>query len=129
VYSLLGDRKISDLADLPEITDKRYLAVITMLNKSLTAGFFLNVDLMLYFAAKASSLSIMYGNCSNSCYPYITFGWLERKKYNTFKNCCEWGEMSMKLTEKYTQEKCLLRIGVWGVWGSNSSFFLNSRDY
>jgi predicted ATPase len=122
VYTLLGDRKVLDLIDLDDMTDQKYLAAVSLLSNSITSCYFVDIDLALYLAAKVTSFSIKYGHACHSFPAYILFGWLEKNKFNTFDNIFDWGTLSLRLCEKYSEHKQHLvsQTHVWLAFGGKS---------
>jgi predicted ATPase len=128
VYNLLGDRKVLDLIDLEDMTDKKYLAAVSLLHSSIICCFFIDTDLTLYIAAKVTSFSIMHGNTSNSCLSYILFGWLEKHKWHIFDYINDWGMLALNLSEKYSSESkkvLAAKDQVWFIYGGSRPTFSN----
>jgi predicted ATPase len=124
VYNTLGNRKISDLYYLPQLTDQRYFAILTMLSKVLPSAFFIDVDLTIILCAKIIVISMTSGNCPFSCLSYLVFGWLERRNYSTYELCYEWGQLGHRLCEAYSEKKPIVeRSQVWEVFGNVIIFF------
>jgi predicted ATPase len=123
VYSLLGNRSPMDLLKLPQMTDTTYVAMATMLNKSLTTSFFTDIDLALYLGANLVSLSILHGNSTYACFGYIFFGWLEKGKFSRFDTVVEWGLLGLTLCENYSKDKVMADRGqVWNLHGGRKFF-------
>ena len=118
LYTLLGDHKIMDLLDWPELSDSTYSAIAAMLNKCLTAAYFLDMNLTLFLAAKVVIISIIHGNSTYSCFTYVMYGLLEKSKYHVFDKVVDWGILGITLCERYSQVTLMADRGqVWNVYG------------
>jgi PAS domain S-box-containing protein len=76
IASCFRDKPISDLSDLPQMTDPEKLAAMRILSRITTAAHLGAPDLMPLFASKQVNLSIQYGNASVSPVAYANFGGL-----------------------------------------------------
>ena len=75
IWSLLGNRTIEDLIDLPLMQDPASLATVDVLIKVLPPAKQTDENLASLAICKAVSLSIEHGNCDASC---VAYEWLAR---------------------------------------------------
>src|SRR5580700_3365898 len=71
IWSLLGDRSIEDLIDLPLMEDPASLATVEVLSKLEPPAYFTDANLAALAMCKGASLSLEHGNCDASCVSYV----------------------------------------------------------
>jgi predicted ATPase/signal transduction histidine kinase/GAF domain-containing protein/tRNA A-37 threonylcarbamoyl transferase component Bud32 len=73
-WRLLGDRKISTLANLPPVTDSNLLATMDILAVLTTPAVYSNINLLALVSTRLVNLSLIHGNSKPSCFGYLYFG-------------------------------------------------------
>ncbi|MEM9541014.1 MAG: AAA family ATPase [Cyanobacteria bacterium P01_E01_bin.42] len=101
VELLLQDKRIDDLANLPEMKDPRQLAVVRMLLSIIVVSLLINYSLHLMIVFSLVKLFIQYGNSSLSAGGYIFYGqYLSGRKGDTNAGY-EFGKLSLSLLDKF----------------------------
>jgi len=99
-WSLLGNRTIEDLIDLPLMEDPASLATLDVLIKVLPPAKQTDENLASLTICKAVSLSIEHGNCDASC---VAYEWLARiagPHFGDYKAGYRFGHVGFELVER-----------------------------
>src|SRR5262249_48616173 len=83
-WTLIGDRDIETLIDLPVMSDPTVVATVNVLTKALTPALYTNANLLCLIVCQMISLSLEHGNTDGSCLGYV---WLGRVAGYRFGNC------------------------------------------
>jgi PAS domain S-box-containing protein len=100
IWSLLGNRTIEDLIDLPLMQDRASLATVDVLIKILPPAKQTDENLASLAICKAVSLSIEHGNCDASC---VAYEWLARiagPHFGDHKAGYRFGHVGFELVER-----------------------------
>ena len=100
IWSLLGNRTIEDLIDLPLMDDPASLATVDVLIKVLPPAKQTDENLASLTICKAVSLSIEHGNCDASC---VAYEWLARiagPHFGDYKAGFRFGHVGFELVER-----------------------------
>ena len=97
----LGDENIPDLIHLPEMTDRVQLTMMGLLMELIVAAWWTNKDLFYWVTAKMVNLSLTYGNADASAFGYDWYGLILGSGLGDYRTAYEFGELSLKLTEKF----------------------------
>jgi PAS domain S-box-containing protein len=100
IWSLLGNRTIEDLIDLPLMEDPASLATVDVLIKVLPPAKQTDESLASLTICKAVSLSIEHGNCDASC---VAYEWLARiagPHFGDYKAGFRFGHLGFELVER-----------------------------
>jgi PAS domain S-box-containing protein len=100
IWSLLGNRTIEDLIDLPLMQDATSLATVDVLIKVLPPAKQTDENLASLAICKAVSLSIEHGNCDASC---VAYEWLARiagPHFGDYKAGYRFGHVGFELVER-----------------------------
>jgi PAS domain S-box-containing protein len=100
IWSLLGNRTIEDLIDLPLMQDPASLATVDVLIKVLPPAKQTDENLACLAICKAVSLSIEHGNCDASC---VAYEWLARiagAHFGDYKAGYRFGHVGFELVER-----------------------------
>ena len=100
IWSLLGNRTIEDLIDLPLMEDPASLATVDVLIKVLPPAKQTDENLASLTICKAVSLSIEHGNCDASC---VAYEWLARiagPHFGDYKAGFRFGHVGFELVER-----------------------------
>src|ERR1700723_3458307 len=100
IWSLLGDRTIEDLINLPVMEDAASLATIEVLSKLLPPAMFTDANLTSVTICKAVSLSLELGNCDGSCHAYITFSKVAGPRFGDYLAGFRFGQLGYELVEE-----------------------------
>jgi PAS domain S-box-containing protein len=100
IWSLLGNRTIEDLIDLPLMEDPASLATVDVLIKVLPPAKQTDENLAALTICKAVSLSIEHGNCDASC---VAYEWLARiagPHFGDYQAGFRFGHVGFELVER-----------------------------
>jgi PAS domain S-box-containing protein len=100
IWSLLGNRTIEDLIDLPLMEDPVSLATTDVLHKLVTPAWFTDPNLLCLTVCKAVSLSLERGNCDASCAVYVLFGTIAGSHFGDHKAGFRFGQLGYDLVER-----------------------------
>ena len=100
VRSLLGDRTIEILVDLPLMQDPASLATIEVLSKLMPPALFTDANLTFLTSCKAVSLSLERGNCDASCFAYVTLGSQTGKRFGDYNTGFRFAKLGYDLVER-----------------------------
>ena len=100
IWSLLGDRTIEDLIDLPLMEDAASLATVHVLTKMFPPAGFTDVNLATVARCKAVSLSIEQGNCEASCFAYAELAASTGARLGDHQAGFRFGQLGYELVER-----------------------------
>ena len=106
-----GMRNISDLCNLPDMSDPDKLAVMSILKHMPNPAYFLDPNMLVLLSIKMVNLSLKYGNTDVSPFAYSLYGTVLAGALGDINGGHEFGKMSLRLNEKYenltTRQKSL----------------------
>ncbi len=100
VWTLLGDRQIEELVELPLITDPEVLDTLDVFLEAVTPSFFADEHLTSLVVCRLVSLSLEYGNCDASCYGYVWLAVFAGPRFGNYKDGYRFGQLGYDLVEK-----------------------------
>ena len=100
IWSLLGDRKIEDLLDLPLVTDPDILDVLDVLTEIVTPAVFFDKDLCALVICRMVNLSLEHGNSDASCFAYVWFGIVVGPRFGKYEDAFRFGQLGYDLLGK-----------------------------
>jgi PAS domain S-box-containing protein len=100
IWSLLGEREIEALVDLPLMSEPEALATMDVLTKVAVAA--MNVDVNLYGLVKCRmvNLSLEHGNTDASCVAYVCAGAIAGLIFGNYKAGFRFGRLGYDLVER-----------------------------
>jgi histidine kinase len=107
---VLRDKHISELINLPQMTDPYSLAVMRITSTMSTAVAFTNPKLLSLLTSIQLQLSVRNGNCPLSCFAYTGYGTLICIAFNQIEKCCEFGELALKLSSSWSDESISAKL-------------------
>ncbi len=118
IWSLLGDRTIESLSDLPRM-DPASLATVDVLSKALPPAVFTDANLAALMTCKAVSLSLEHGNSDPSCLAYVWLATIAGPRFGDYKAGFRFGQLGYELVErrglKSFEARTYLGFGVFVV--------------
>lgn len=111
MLSLRG-KKISDLLDLPEMTDHTKRIVIGLLKTSYSPAYLGEPDLFAILVCEAILISLKYGNAKDSAYPYICYGMICCDILKDIDTGYALGEMANALNIKMRDEETATKLNL-----------------
>jgi PAS domain S-box-containing protein len=100
IWSLLGDRQIEDLIDLPPMDDPESLATDEVLIKLLSPARYTDANLASLTICKAVSLSLERGNCDASSVAYVRLGRIAGPRFGDYQVGFRFGQLGYDLVER-----------------------------
>jgi two-component sensor histidine kinase len=96
----LGGRRIADLIDAPEATDRAVRAIIELLCEATPAAYIGRPQLFPLMHMKAVNFSLRHGNTDQSSYAYGIHALLRVSTVGDIDTAFQFSEMSLRLNEK-----------------------------
>jgi predicted ATPase len=100
IWSLLGDRQIEELVDLPLITNPDVLDVLDVFTEIVTPALFIDAKFLALVICRMVSLSLEHGNSDASCYAYIWLGLLAGPHFGNYRVGFRFGKLGYDLVEE-----------------------------
>src|SRR6202008_4564145 len=129
IWSLLGDRQIEDLVNLPLVTDLDVLDVLEVLTELITPAVFFDQNLCALVICRIVNLSLEHGNSDGSCFAFVWFGIIAGPRFGNYESAFRFGQLGYDLLGKrglkrYEARTCLC-FAVVIPWTKHAR---NSRD-
>ncbi|NJL10446.1 MAG: hypothetical protein HC908_10500 [Calothrix sp. SM1_7_51] len=105
VSSSLGERKIEELIELPEMTDAQILGVMIILSSAVTFVYLFNPQLFPLVTLKQIDLSIKYGNTHLSSYAYAMYSVMLCGLQEDIESGFQFSQLALNLLEKQNDKK------------------------
>src|SRR4029077_12770610 len=100
IWSLLGNRQIEELVDLPLITNRDVLDVLDVFTEVVTPALFIDATFLALVICRMVSLSLEHGNCDGSCYAYVWLGMLAGPHFGNYQAGFQFGKLGYDLVEE-----------------------------
>lgn len=100
IWSLLGDRQIEDLFDMPLITDPDALDTLDVFTEIVTPSLLFDENMSSLVVCRMVSLSLEHGNCDGSCFCYVWLGMFAGPRFNNYKDGFRFAQLGYDLVEK-----------------------------
>jgi len=100
IWTLLGDRQIEDLVEMPLITDPEVLDTFEVFSEAVTPSFFSDEHLSSLVVCRLVSLSLEHGNCDASCYGFVFMAFLAGPRFGNYGDGYRFGQLGYDLVEK-----------------------------
>ncbi|MGB3534054.1 MAG: AAA family ATPase [Microcoleaceae cyanobacterium] len=117
INTLIGDRKIEDLAHLPIMTDAKILAIVEIAGSIMTAAVVSGSAYLPLLIALPVKLSIQYGNTPASTLSYAYYGKILCDFSEDVNTATQFGQLALqvisKLDVKATQSQVLAILGAF----------------
>ncbi len=99
VQELLAGRSISDLRDLPRMTDSQTLAIFHLMSSASIAVYAAKPQFFPLYVLKQVEWSIRYGNAPQSPYAYALYGMLLCGWLDNITEGYQWGQLGLHLLD------------------------------
>ncbi|WP_293073273.1 AAA family ATPase [Okeania sp. SIO3B5] len=96
----IGDRNIEDLAELPEMTDAKQIAIVQIANGIMPAVYLSTPSLFPLLVCTTIKLSIAYGNTPASAYSYSCYGLICCKLFHNVDIGVKFGQLALQVISK-----------------------------
>jgi diguanylate cyclase (GGDEF)-like protein/PAS domain S-box-containing protein len=100
IWSILGNRVIEDLIDLPLMSDPALLATMDILIKLRSPALLTDENLISMLICKAVSLSLEHGNTDGSCIAYASLGIVAGSRSGNYEMALRFGKLGYELVEQ-----------------------------
>jgi PAS domain S-box-containing protein len=124
VWSLLGDRQIEDLVDLPLLNNPDVLDMLDVFTDIVHPAMFYDENLSTLVACRMVCLSLEHGNCDASCFGYVWFGMFTGPRLDNYKNGFRFGQLGYELVEKRNlmrhQARTYISFGTFTPWAKHA---------
>ena len=100
IWSLVGNRQIEELVDLPLMTDPDILDVLDVLTEAVTPAMYCDENLFSLVICHMVNLSLEHGNCDGSCFAYVWFAVIAGPRFGKYKDGFRFGRLGYELVEK-----------------------------
>ena len=100
IWSMVGNRQIADLADLPLLTDPDVSDMLDVFTEIVHPAMFYDENLSSLAVCRMVNLSLEHGNCDGSCFGYVWFGMFAGPRFNNYKDGFRFGQLGYDLVEK-----------------------------
>ena len=100
IRSLVGNRQIEELVDLPLMTDPDILDVLDVLTEAVTPSMYCDENLFSLVICHMVNLSLEHGNCDGSCFAYVWFAVIAGPRFGEYKDGFRFGRLGYELVEK-----------------------------
>ena len=100
IWSLLGNRQIEELVDLPLMTNPDVLDVLDVFTEIVTPALFTDTRFLALVICRMVSLSLEHGNSDGSCYAYVWLGMLAGPHFGNYQAGFRFGKLGYDLVEQ-----------------------------
>src|SRR5580692_169197 len=101
IWSLLGDRQIEDLVNLPLVADRDVLDVLEVLTELITPAVFFDQNLCALVICRIVNLSLEHGNSDGSCFAFVWFGIIAGPRFGNYEGAFRFGQLGYDLLERH----------------------------
>jgi len=101
----LAGKRISDLAELRQMSDPFKLAALRILSRIVSPAFIAAPKLLPLIASKQVILSVKHGNCPESIYAYAIYGLILCGVVGDIESGYEFGQLALRLLERFNARK------------------------
>ncbi|WP_254508235.1 trifunctional serine/threonine-protein kinase/ATP-binding protein/sensor histidine kinase [Anatilimnocola floriformis] len=102
IWSLIGNRRIEELADLPLLTDPDIFDMLDVFTEIVHPAMFYDENLASLAVCRMVNLSLEHGNCDGSCFGYVWFAMFAGPRFNNYKDGFRFGQLGYDLVERGT---------------------------
>ncbi|HTJ57913.1 MAG TPA: AAA family ATPase [Devosiaceae bacterium] len=100
IWSLIGDRSVEELIDLPLMKDPASLAALDVLTEVVTPALFTDENLLSLVNCRMVNLSLEHGNSDGSCFAYVWLGMIAGAHFGNYEAGFRFGRLGYDLVEK-----------------------------
>jgi predicted ATPase/signal transduction histidine kinase len=118
IKELIGDREITDLVDLPVMTDPQVLAIMEIASSLIPPAYNSGSILCPLLMALSIKLSIQHGNTVTSAFSYINYGFLLCNLLQDVDTGIKFGQLSLQIIAKFEAQAIAIKPEVLVVWGT-----------
>jgi PAS domain S-box-containing protein len=112
-WSLLGNRSIEELIDLPLMSDPTSLASLEVLTKVFPPASHTDANLLSLVVCRAVNLSLESGNSDASCVAYVWLAKIAGPHFENYKAAFRFGRLGYELVEQRGLQRWQARTYLW----------------
>ncbi|PTL76235.1 AAA family ATPase [Vitiosangium sp. GDMCC 1.1324] len=101
VWTLIGERSIESLVELPLVTDPHLKAVLSVLGSLFTPAYFTDNNLLILHLARLVALSLRHGNSDAAVYGYSWYGVVLGHAFKKYREGHAFGELACAIVERH----------------------------
>ena len=124
IWSLVGDRQIEGLLDLPVLDDPDVLDMLDVFTEIVHPAMFFDENLSTLVVFRMVSLCLEHGNCDASSFGYVWFGMFAGPRFNNYKDGFRFGQLGYDLVEKRNltryQARTYVSFGTLTPWAKHA---------
>jgi PAS domain S-box-containing protein len=121
IWSLVGNRKIEDLVDLPLLDDPDILDMLDVFTEIVHPAIFFDENLSTLVVCRMLNLCLEYGTSDASCFGYVWFGMFAGPRFNNYKDGFRFGQLGYDLIAKRNltryEARTYTSFGTLTPWG------------
>ncbi len=125
IWSLVGDRQIEDLVDLPLLDDPDVLDMLDVFTEIVHPAMFFDENLSTLVVCRMVCLCLEHGNCDASCFGYVWFGMFAGPRFNNYQDGFRFGQLGYDLVEKRNltryQARTYISFGTLTPWAKHAA--------
>ncbi|EAU69933.1 serine/threonine protein kinase and signal transduction histidine kinase (sthk) with gaf and pas/pac sensor [Stigmatella aurantiaca DW4/3-1] len=110
VWTLLGDRSIESLIDLPPMTDPDIKMVMGALSSAFTSAYFAGPHLLIIILSRMVSLTLRHGFTETAMRGLGWFGVLTSFLFKRYQEGTALGRLALGLVERYNMTACRAQV-------------------
>ncbi|MGE7139625.1 trifunctional serine/threonine-protein kinase/ATP-binding protein/sensor histidine kinase [Luteibacter sp. NPDC031894] len=99
IWTLLGQRRIEDLIDLPLASDPDVLDMLDVFTEIVTPAFFFDENLSSLVLCRLINLSLEHGHGDGSCFGYVFFATIAGPRFGNYRDGYRFGRLGYDLVE------------------------------
>ncbi|OJH40909.1 hypothetical protein BON30_08275 [Cystobacter ferrugineus] len=101
VWSLLGERPIASLIDLPFVNDPDQEALMSVLGALFEPVYFISPSLLVLHICRMVSLSLVHGNTAASVHGYAWYAVVMGPTFKKYREAQAFGQLACELVERH----------------------------
>src|SRR5262249_6151234 len=108
----LGDRRIEDLIDAPEIQDPRLRAIIELIDVIGVPAFYFNPIAYANIAFRGANFALKHGNTKDCAFPYSACGYALALMMGRVQEGLAFGQLALDLLKKFPNKMDIARVNI-----------------
>ena len=117
VEQLIGNRAISELSDLPIMTDETKIAIVRVISSVIPAAYISGSPFFPLWVVLATKISIQFGNIPVSAFIYINYSYILCHYFQAIDTGEEFGQLALQLVDdldaKLIKPHVLIMFGLY----------------
>ena len=110
IMSSLEAGKITELADLPLMTNPEVLDEMEVLAEVVMTAIFTDANFLALVLCRMVALSLQHGNCDASCFAFVSLGMLAWSRFGNTEVGFQFGKLGYDLVEKHGLQRYKARV-------------------